>query len=125
MNRKYIYCSRKAGGYVSDKKQTLICYQIMHMERLVAEVTTLGKVRIFESEFLPYDLYLEEEEDLDTCINNLSNFYYWCASRMLPLDRKYAKDILNSIGMVQAVTDRIGRRLPCLIIAFRLQMYTG
>lgn len=88
------------------KKQTLICYQIMHMERLVAEVTTLGKVRIFESEFLPYDLYLEEEEDLDTCINNLSNFYYWCASRMLPLDRKYAKDILNSIGMAQAVTDR-------------------
>ena len=53
------------------KKQTLICYQIMHMERLVAEVTTLGKVRIFESEFLPYDLYLEEEEDLDTCINNI------------------------------------------------------
>ena len=25
---------------------------------------------------------------------------------MLPLDRKYAKDILNSIGMAQAVTDR-------------------
>lgn len=88
------------------KKRDFVCYQIMHMERLVAEVTTLGKAEIFEPDFLPYDLYLEEEEDLDTCINNLSNFYYWCASRMLSLDRKYAKDILNSIGMAQAVTDR-------------------
>lgn len=98
MNRKYIYfyCSRKAGGYVRDKKQTPICYQIMNMERLVAKVTTLGKAKLFEPEFLPYDLYLEEEEDLDTCINNLSNFYYWCDYRMLSLDRKYAKDILNS-----------------------------
>ena len=38
--------------------------------------------------------------------NNLDNFYHWCASRVLSLDRKYAKEILNSIGAVQAVTDR-------------------
>ena len=43
------------------------------------------------------NFYLEEEEDLDTCINNLGNFYYWCASRMLSLDRKYAKEIPTAI----------------------------
>ncbi len=55
---------------------------------------------------MPYSLYLEEYEDIDTLINNITNFYYWCASRVLTLDRKYAKEILNSIGMPQAVTDR-------------------
>lgn len=44
--------------------------------------------------------------DIDTRINNLNNFYHWCASRVLSLDRKYAKEILNSIGVPQAVTDR-------------------
>ena len=50
--------------------------------------------------------YLEEERDFDTLINNMNNFYIWCASRVLSLDRKYAKEILNSIGMAQATTDR-------------------
>ena len=55
---------------------------------------------------MPYNLYLEEESDIDSLINNVINFNYWCASRLLTLDRKYAKEILNSIGMLQAVTDR-------------------
>ena len=87
-------------------RKNKITYQIMHMDQITAQIDTLGKARILKEQFLPYDLYLEEEEDLDTCINNLGNFYYWCASRVLSLDRKYAKDILNSIGMAQAVTDR-------------------
>lgn len=91
-------------NYFSRKNKTI--YQIMHMDQVTAEIDTLGKAKIVKEQFLPYDLYLEEEEDLDTCINNLNNFYYWCASRVLSLDRKYAKDILNSLGMKQAVTDR-------------------
>lgn len=55
---------------------------------------------------MPYNLYLEESEEIDTLVNNLTNFYYWCATRVLTLDRTYAKEILNSIGMTQAVTDR-------------------
>lgn len=46
---------------------------------------------IFDEKFFPYDLYLEEERDFDTLINNMNNFYHWCASRVLSLDRKYAK----------------------------------
>ena len=33
------------------------------------------------------------------------NFNHWCASRVLSLDRKYAKELLNSIGVSQATTD--------------------
>lgn len=85
-----------------------IIYEIMHMEKVVAGISTSGVAEIFQEKFMPYDLYLEEEaeNDIDVLINNLMNFYHWCASRVLSLDRKYAKEILNSIGMAQAVTDK-------------------
>lgn len=82
-------------------------YEIMHMDRKVARIDTSGHCRIYYRSFLPYNLYLDDAgEDLDTLVNNVTNFYYWCASRVLTLDRKYAKEILNSIGMRQAVTDK-------------------
>lgn len=82
-------------------------YEIMHGEKRIARIDTQGHCRIYEREFMPYNLYLEDtEEDIDTLVNNVTNFYYWCATRILTLDRQYAKEILNSIGAVQAVTDR-------------------
>ena len=87
------------------RKKKSTCYEIMHGERKIAEINTLGEANIFDEKFFPYDLYLEEDRDFDTLINNMNNFYHWCASRVLSLDRKYAKEILNSIGMSQAVTD--------------------
>lgn len=93
----------------SSDKSTYIVYQIMHMEKTVAEISDTGEAKIISEQFMPYDLYLDEEEadfSIDTRLNNLNNFYHWCASRVLSLDRKYAKEILNSIGAAQAVTDR-------------------
>ncbi len=90
-----------------------IIYEIMHTNRKVARIDTSGHCKIYFKSFMPYSLYLEEYEDIDTLINNVTNFYYWCASRVLTLDRKYAKEILNSIGMPQAVTDR-GRAMVAL-----------
>ena len=81
-------------------------YHIMHMEKCVAQVSTAGECKIHLKDFMPYDLVLEESDDFDDRINNVTNFYYWCASRMLTLDRTYAKEILNSIGAPQSVTDR-------------------
>ena len=90
------------------RKKIVCTYEIMHMEKVVATFTTNGKVLILQEKFMPYDLYLDEEDenDLDVLINNLANFYHWCASRVLSLDRKYAKEIMNSIGVAQAITDR-------------------
>lgn len=81
-------------------------FDVMHKERRVARIYENGKCTINFPSFMPYNLYLEKGEDTDTCINNLTNFYYWCASRVLTLDRKYAKEILNSIGAIQVYTDR-------------------
>lgn len=88
-------------------KETKV-YELMHMEKLVAQISTVGRATVFDERFMPYDLYLDEEDenDIDIMFNNMANFYHWCASRVLTLDRKYAKEILNSIGMPQAVTDR-------------------
>ena len=85
-------------------------YYIMHKDLPTCKVGLDGTCEIFEEAFLPYGIYLENESILDNRIdirlNNLENFYHWCATRMLTLDRVYAKEILNSIGRSQAVTDR-------------------
>lgn len=83
-----------------------VIYEIMHKDRRVARVDESGHCKIYYKSFMPYNLYLEEADDIDSLINNVTNFNYWCATRVLTLDRKYAKEILNSIGMLQAVTDR-------------------
>ena len=81
-------------------------FDLMHKDRRVARIYETGKCTILYPSFMPYNLYLEKGNDFDTCVSNLNNFYYWCASRVLTLDRKYAKEILNSIGAIQACTDR-------------------
>ena len=81
-------------------------FTIMHKDRKVAAIREDGTCTIYAPSFLPYNLYLETADDLDTRLNNLNNFYYWCSSRVLTLDRRFAKEILNSIGAKQAATDR-------------------
>lgn len=82
-------------------------YEIMHINTVVACIDLQGRCNIYEEAFLPYNLYLEESDnDIDILVNNINNFYYWCATRVLPLDRQYAKEILNSVGATQTVTDR-------------------
>lgn len=100
--------SRLNTDMTGPSRSESVVYEIMHMERLAARVSAVGQAELCDEAFMPYDLYLEEAEvnDIDTMINNLNNFYHWCASRVLSLDRKYAKELLNSIGVTQAVTDR-------------------
>lgn len=81
-------------------------YEIMHMDRCVAQVDTAGRCRINEPEFMPFNLWLECSDEIDVLVENVNNFHYWCASRLLTLDRQYAKEILNSVGLSQATTDR-------------------
>lgn len=85
-------------------------YIIMHGNKEIAAIYKNGSCKIYLENFMPYNLCLEElaqdDDDIDIRIQNLDNFYYWCATRMLTLDREYAKEIFNSIGASQAVTDR-------------------
>ena len=81
-------------------------YYIMHKNRRVASIREDGTCTLYYKSFLPFNLWLEQGTDFETRINNLNNFYYWCASRVLTLDRQYAKEIMNTIGAKQAQTDR-------------------
>ena len=82
-------------------------YQIMHMDRIAARIDSSGRCEVTAPDFMPYGLVLENtNHDIDLMVNNLVNFHAWCASRVLTLDRRFAKEILNSIGMPQAMTDK-------------------
>ena len=54
-------------------------FTIMHGESRVASVREDGTCTIYSVKFMPYNIYLEaaEEDDLDTRLNNLNNFYYY------------------------------------------------
>jgi len=82
-------------------------YTLMHKDRKVASIREDGTCTVYSRRFMPYNFWLDDADwELDTRLNNRENFYHWCASRVLTLDRKYAKEILASIGAKQAVTDR-------------------
>ena len=94
---------------VGDKMRNQdIQYDIMHGNQKVAELNRNGTCHVYDENMMPYNLYLEQpdNEDIDIRLQNLDNFYHWCASRMLTLDREYAKEILNSINVSQSATDK-------------------
>ena len=82
-------------------------FQVMHKDLCVASINRKnGEVKLFRKKLLPFNLWLEESEDFDERVNNLTNFNYWCSTRLLSLDRRYAKELLNSCGLTQAITDK-------------------
>ena len=71
------------------KKVTV--YEIMHMEKIVAKISSSGKAEIFEESFMPYDLYLdvEDDNDIDVLVNNVNNFNHWCRQLRIKTGRIY------------------------------------
>ena len=80
-------------------------YHLMMKDIRVCTIHLDGKVDMYREDLLPFDIYLESDSDADY-VNNLINFYAWCADRLLSLNRIYAKEILNSVGLSMARTDR-------------------
>lgn len=80
-------------------------YYLMMKDICVCTIHPSGKIEICREDLLPFDIYLESGSDADY-VNNLVNFYAWCASRLLSIDRIYAKEILNSVGLSTARTDK-------------------
>ena len=85
-------------------------FDIMHKDRRVARIYENGRAVINYKSFMPYNLYLESEDDMDTRVQNLTNFYFWCSSRLLTLDRKYAKEIMNNIGAMPPTANSRNRK---------------
>lgn len=83
----------------------------MHSETPVAQIGTQGSCRILSKKFMPFNLYLEETDDPT---NNLLNFYFWCANRIIPSNRQYADIILKSLSMTSKEPAQIALRYHCL-----------
>ena len=65
-----------------------------------------GFVKIINDKYMPFDIYMEEGNDFDTRLQNITNFNSWCSERILPLDREYIKEILNYYDFSQATSDK-------------------
>ncbi len=95
-----------------------ICYKDIPVFKIEMDKTNRGIVKILDEKHIPFDIYLEENDDIDTRLNNIENFNSWCSERILSLDRKYAKEILNSYGFTQRTTTseraKIGIATRCL-----------
>lgn len=87
-------------------------YHIMHGNRIVAQIDTQGHCHIFSKKFMPYNLYLEETDD--DPLDNLSNFYFWCASRILPPNRQHRDAILKSLTLPSQEPAQIALLCHCL-----------
>ena len=94
--------SRKQKKIIKDNSE----YIIMLKDTEVCSINRgSGVVAIYKKGLMPYDIYLEDDEYADAQ-NNITVFHWWCAHRVLSLDREHAKAILNACGLKQAVTDK-------------------
>ena len=91
----------------------VVCFQD---EEIFSIDRNEGIVHIFNKNKLPFDIYLEESDDFSDRINNIQNFNSWCSERMLSLDRKYAKEICNCLGIPQPFSDK---ERATIVIALR------
>lgn len=86
-------------------------YEILHNKTPVAQIDTQGHCHIFSKKFMSYNLYLEETDDPT---NNLSNFYFWCASRILASNRQHKDVILKSFKLTSKKSAQIALLCHCL-----------
>jgi len=58
-------------------------------------------------------------------IANINSFDTWCADRLFSLDRKYAKRILNVLGLTQSQTDEEKLKYPGHIDVYHYKIHIG
>lgn len=97
-----------------------LTYEVYFKDIPVFEIKSSGEVNIYEEKYMPIEIYLEESFDIDDLANNIVNFNSWSAERIIPLDRKYAKEILAYYGYDNSLTlserANIGIATRCLSI---------
>lgn len=93
-------------------------FVLMHGDTEVLRLTPDGEFIINRSDLVPYNLQIYEANSIVDRTSNLQSFDYWCSIRLITLDRKYAKEILNSLGVTQNPSDadraKITRMYHCL-----------
>lgn len=78
-----------------------------------------GDIFIFNQALMPLNLSLSDfHGTIKERISNINSFDAWCADRVLSIDRRYAKRMLNELGLTQSQSTedkaRISRLYRCL-----------
>ena len=68
----------------------------------------IGECEVIDEGRIPFDLDLDKGQTVKAYARNINRFEGWCSGRILSLDRKYAKKILNYFGFTQSldISDR-------------------
>ena len=69
-------------------------YEVLYRNDIAFSITDGGDVSVKNPNIIPMDIYVEESDDIDDRVNNLVNFKTWCSERIIPVDRKYATELL-------------------------------
>ena len=81
-----------------------------------------GEFLILAESFMPYNLHLTAEcGSLQEKIANINAIHHWCADRVLSLDRCYAKQILNELGLPQSQNDSVKAKISLACRSISLQ----
>lgn len=81
-------------------------YELSFQDRKVFSIDKdTGELIIFDEHFIPFDCNISIANTIQARVKNVTSFNAWCAKRILSLDRKYAKEILNYYGFEQALDD--------------------
>ena len=81
-------------------------YFLMHKDRKVLSFDFYGNIKILDKKFLPYGLFVEEQDNIETKTNNILNIINWLSRRVITIDRKYSKEIYNFLNLAQNSDDR-------------------
>lgn len=78
-------------------------FQLLLKDNLVLTIDlSSGNVTDVNEKLLPFGMQVTAgAASLDKFLSNVTEFNEWCASRVLTLDRKYAKKIYNALGIMQ------------------------
>lgn len=96
-------CSSKQKKVIRDTNDYII---MLKDTRVCSFNRYTGKAIIYDYSLMPFDIYLEDNDKYADRQNNITVFNWWCAHRILSLDREHAKAILNACGLKQAITDK-------------------
>lgn len=95
-------------------------FLLMSKDILILEIDLgTGEANIENEELVPLGMHIERNpHSIREFIRNRDSFNSWCASRVLTLDRKYAKKIYNALGFSQRLQESekaaLARSYRCL-----------
>ena len=123
LNKERMYVNDNK-EYVSKKiraQKDIATYTIMLKNTEVCNINrNKGTVEMINKNLLPFDIHLDYSDYANT-IDNTIAFNWWCANRLLSLDKEYEKAILNACNIRQVMTDkdRADMSLQCRCLSLK------